>query len=123
MSDKLTDEQAEEMLARLSEHFREPVMPMTRYCAAFERWMQCIHDAQKDVRPGEARHGASYAGNLRHIWTDIKKSSLLGRLLYGGEKFRTRKCPKHDGRWSGLSECEHGCDSTGWLPEAADPPA
>lgn len=53
---------------------------------------------------------------------DIRKSNLLGRLLYAKEKFRTRMCPLHKGHWSGhamfFEKCPHQCDGTGWLRES-----
>lgn len=58
--------------------------------------------------------------NVRHVFLLIRKSSLLARLVYGGEQLRTVRCPKHDGRWSGLpcdgNDC--ACGLTGWIPAA-----
>ena len=121
----LTDEQAQEMLDRLEEHFREPVLPMSRYCKEFETWMRCISDLAKNSKSPQNEHGASYAPHISRIWTDIKKSNLLARLLYAKEPLRTRRCPVHNGRWSGIGDCEHGCDETGWIREAETgaPPA
>ena len=48
---------------------------------------------------------------------DIRKSNLLARLLYAGEKVCTQKCPDHKGSWVGQGDCHYGCDLTGWLPE------
>jgi len=65
----------------------------------------------------------------------IQKSSLLGRTMYGGQKPRTKKCPVHQGRWSGLyatrpdhhargtdlvCECWDGWECSGWVPEHKD---
>lgn len=108
MSD-LTDDQAQAMLDTLTEHYRQPVLPMSSYCDAFRTWFQCIRE-----NPHE--HGSDYKDLLWQIQTDIEKSSLLDRMLYGGEGLRTRKCPEHDGKWSGIDVCEHGCGSTGWIP-------
>lgn len=114
MQDKLTDDEAKAMLDRLTKVLREPVLPMSQYCAAFETWMHCVQGAHKKDPSG---HGSSYAPLMGRIWTDVKKSSLLARLLYGGEKLRTRECPVHNGKWSGLGDCELGCDCTGWIPD------
>ncbi len=57
---------------------------------------------------------------------DLRKSNLLWRLIYGGESLRSRECPTHKGRWSGMAwngdecACAGGGCITGWLPEAAD---
>lgn len=126
----LTVEQTKEMLAQLSRYYGEPVMPMSRYCRAFERWLGAI--ATLNARPPrdendkpEYRHGHRWAPFVRDIRLAISKSSLLGRLLYEGEEFRTVECPEHKGKWSGLefpeSPCPHGCNMTGWLPQPNDP--
>jgi len=49
----------------------------------------------------------------------IRKSNLLARLIYGGQKLRTQMCPEHKGEWTGPrpDPCPHGCGFTGWLPE------
>jgi len=52
---------------------------------------------------------------------DIRKSNLLGRLLYAKEPLRTRLCPLHKGHYNGeamfFEKCPHLCDGTGWLRE------
>jgi hypothetical protein len=50
MDDKLTDEQAEAMLKQLSRHYREPVMPMTRYCSQLQTWGHCIEDRARHLQ-------------------------------------------------------------------------
>jgi len=45
----------------------------------------------------------------------ILKSSYLARR-FAGQPTRTIRCPKHDGVWAGIFECEHGCEMTGWVP-------
>lgn len=109
---KLTDEQVKTMLQQLSEHFDEPVRPVSDYCAALETWSKVV--SKKD--PTTARLHSS-------IRLSIYKSSLLARLIYGGEKLRTKECPIHKGVWDGhamLMGCEHKCDGTGWLREPED---
>ena len=114
------------MLRQLAEHFNEPVLPMSQYCSAFRTWAGCIVELNESAPKGSMEHGSSYYEHLHTILRDITKSNLLSRLLYGGEKLRTRRCPKHDGSWRGISypddKCPHGCDATdgnrcGWLPE------
>lgn len=59
---------------------------------------------------------------LTTVELSIRKSNLLYRLIYCGEKLRTQKCPQHKGRWSGIefgdNVCPHGCELTGWIPES-----
>jgi hypothetical protein len=57
----------------------------------------------------------------------VRKSNLLARLLYAGEKLRPTKCPEHKGIWSGIETpaspgydarvCKHGCHLTGWVKD------
>ena len=58
------------------------------------------------------------------LWIDIRKSCLLDRLIYAGEPLRTRRCPIHEGEWSGLwrdepcpEGCSFGAQLTGWIAE------
>jgi hypothetical protein len=79
------------------------------FCSAYDVWLSALVAAGKH----------SMADDLRTARLYIVKSNLLDRLVYGGEPLRTRMCPKHKGKWSGLpspgNDCE--CDLTGWLPE------
>lgn len=112
----MTDDEAKTMLDQLAKHFGEPVMPVSRYCDSLHQWadrMARKHDIKSD-----------YVRWLNRIRIDVTKSNLLARLIYGGEKPRTKRCPVHDGKWDGqamLNGCEHECDGTGWLrgPEDA----
>lgn len=148
----LTPEQAEAMLKQLSEHYRTPVMPVSRYCASLQAWRRAQSDrvarlrantflgiegppddlqtqAAKDSYWAWKKSGSYGYQELRELEVEllaidnlnrrVLKSNLLARLIYGGEKIRTRMCPKHKGVWSGMpsSNCEHGCQHTGWLPE------
>lgn len=88
----VTNEEAEALLKQLSEHYSEPVMPVRRYCQAFEDWGRALN---------ENGHELSQYVNI--MVTAIYKSNLLARLIYGGEKLRTKKCPVHQGTWSGCS--------------------
>lgn len=49
-TDKLTDEQAEGMLKRLTKHFREPVQPVSRYCEKLQTWGRCISERAGHLR-------------------------------------------------------------------------
>jgi len=115
----LTKPQAEEMLQRLTRHFRDPVMPLTKFCKTMQTWAHCIQDSVQEST--DYQHGQAYADHLGHILMDIEKSNLLARLFYGQEKLRTKKCPVHNGHWSGIEHdgntCSHGCELTGWLKE------
>lgn len=106
---------------QLAQHYGEPVRPVSAYCEAFEQWFDIIRTtalARAKDDPlrtlGEALNGVAFTLPLA-----IRKSSLLWRLIYGGEPLRTERCPTHWGVWSGLpsfgNDCE--CDLTGWLPQ------
>lgn len=115
--EKLTEEQAQEMLVKLTKHYNQPVLPISKYCNAFRTWFDCMADAQIDT------DNKSTSEFFRYLGVDISKSNLLYRLIYLGEELRTEKCPEHKGHWSGISfdnPCPHGCDVsdgniTGWL--------
>lgn|GEM_PF-4830456 len=87
-------------------------------CESMNTWRHCIE---------EEHHGnPRWAGSIeaiRLVFTLIRKSSLLYRLIYARETLRTEKCPEHKGKWSGLEHpdnpCPHGCQMTGWLRAAA----
>jgi len=75
--------------------------------------------AMSEIRSSEDLEEA-----ISYTFMQITKSSLLGRLIYGGEKLRTEMCPIHKGHWSGLEwpdkPCLHRCQMTGWIQEAED---
>jgi hypothetical protein len=48
--EKLTDEQAEAMLKMLARHFREPVLPMSRYCDALNTWGRVVGERAATLR-------------------------------------------------------------------------
>ncbi len=127
----MTDSEAELALANLAKHYRQPVMPLRRFCTAMDEWANAIRE--NNHRPdGEFghydikshRHGHDYVEHLGHIIIDIQKSALLFRLLYIGEKRRTVRCPEHHGElqmgeWindASTERCGHGCGGTGWMP-------
>ncbi len=81
------------------------------FCAALNTWLRvCIENEYLTDETAKVLHHA--------FRITIPKSNLLYRLLYLEQPLRTVKCPTHDGHWSGLDPCEHGCGSTGWLPAA-----
>jgi hypothetical protein len=95
----------------------EPVVPLNEFCWAITTWFRCIEQA--NVAGDPHQHGHDYAAVLSHVELDIRKSNLLGRLIYGGQALRTEPCPEHNGHWTGsamLEGCPHGCHGTGWLP-------
>lgn len=142
----MTDEEAEVMLKQLSEHFKEPVQPIGRYCAGLRLWRTAIHERVDRLRNklfpdgftepenykvyqdwrsskedptfehGDLRRDMKFASEIDHVYLMIQKSNLLARVLYGGQPVRTEMCPEHKGKWSGIDCCPHGCDETGWLP-------
>lgn len=100
------------------------------YCAVFESFL-----GERDATPEDAER-------VRSLRLAIRKSCLLDRLIYIGEPLRTVPCPRHHGRWSGLSwpgetcthgpgcRCPHGCAcvapcgcATGWVHARTVQPA
>lgn len=116
----LSDEEAKLMLHRLALHFREPVMPVSQVCEKLTDWARVV---AANTKAGLTELGRGW--QVESVIMAIKKSSLLARTLYGGEKVRTTICPEHKGVWSGIQApkdwggpfCEHGCQLTGWIPE------
>lgn len=92
-------------------------MPINRFCDAISTWFSCIIRMNDEMGDGERWcQGSSYFQELPHIEIDIRKSNLLWRLLYEGERLRTVKCEVHKGHQTfnldNRNEC--GCDGTGW---------
>jgi hypothetical protein len=115
--DPLTDEEAKVLLERLRRHFREPVLPVSKYCEALRTWA----GAAAQGYDHENRIVSASPGEIQDVFLAIRKSNLLWRLIYLGEPLRTIKCPTHEGRWSGCDgfnrcACSSGHDITGWLP-------
>ena len=117
----LSAQEAQELLHRLEQFYKEPVLPLGKFCHAMERWMDCIvkNNTDPTLMQGEAGHGYGYFRSLSQMRIDIRKSNLLGRLLYAKEPLRTRMCPLHKGHYDGeamfFKKCPHLCDGTGWL--------
>jgi hypothetical protein len=105
------------MLDRLARHYGEPVRPVSVYCDAFRAWGKALQDREEEgTQRDRGLDDARAAMRVLMNGIAIGKSSMLGRLIYDGEKLRTEKCPVHKGVWSGIGHCEYGCDHTGWLP-------
>lgn len=122
----LSEDEARNMLQLLEDYYGEPVLPLRKFCGAITLWMDCIkkNNAEPLLPRGRLSHGYKYFQLLDQIYVDIRKSNLLGRLLYAKEKIRTRMCPLHKGHWDGeamfFKKCPHLCDGTGWLRESME---
>ena len=118
------DWRIDERLEALAREYGEPVVPLSAVCGAVATWARCIDDNNTPplVRANRTEQGAGYHYMLHHILIDIRKSNLLGRLLYAKQTLRTKPCPKHEGHMdmeellTGTEGCP--CQGTGWLPEA-----
>jgi hypothetical protein len=93
MGSNMTDEEAKDLLRKLSEHYNCPVMPVNEYCANLREWAHLI-----DLRDNDAKQ----RDDFRQIELSISKSCLLNRTIYCGEKPSQTPCPVHEGRWTGL---------------------
>ena len=106
---RLTDAEAEEMRAKLSRHYRDQVVTVSEVNAALRTWTDAAAEyleKQYSITP----ELVNTAFLLAH------KSSLLGRILYGRERLRTKPCPECKGRWCGcFLKCP--CGGCGWLAE------
>lgn len=123
---KITEAEALEMRKKLSEYYGEPVRPVSEYCAAFRIWNEELHERHARRKGTDEEQYDGWVKDLGTIRLQVSKSNFLWRLIYLGEKKRTRMCPEHKGGWFGLQGdthniCLHGCDKTGWLPEDDDP--
>ena len=119
-------EEAHELLRRLEQFYGQPVLPLSNFCDAMELWMDCIvkNNTEPALMQEGINHGQKYFEYLKFMRIDIRKSNLLGRLLYAKEPLRTRMCPIHKGHWNGqamfFEKCNLLCDGTGWLRERPD---
>ena len=121
--ESLNSAEAQQMLLRLEEFYKEPVLPLHNFCQAMQLWFECIVKNNSDpaLRRHDGEQGYNYFKFLQQMRIDIRKSNLLGRILYGKEPLRTRMCPVHKGHYNGeamfFTKCPHSCDGTGWLRE------
>lgn len=71
---------------------------VSEYCAAFEDWAQKMSEQEETV--------CGFPNEFSKAWTvvhlAIKKSCMLNRVVYGGERPSQTPCPVHEGRWSGI---------------------
>jgi hypothetical protein len=114
----------------------EPIMPVSFYCEAIETWARVAPEVPHPAGPAPSRWmedenkvRMELGKVIGAVSLAIRKSNLLWRLIYGGERLRTKACPVHKGRWSGCilpgeTQCKGACMSginvTGWLPEPGD---
>lgn len=119
----LSKEEGNELQRRLEQFYGQPVLPLNNFCHAIELWMDCIVKNNTDpaLHRDGIKHGHIYFEFLNLIRIDIRKSNLLGRLLYAKEQIRTRICPIHKGHFNAeamfFERCPLLCDGTGWLRE------
>jgi len=118
------EEEAYLALKALSQYYREPVKKMSDYCASIWAWFDALEAKYREEKtPDISDFGDTPLHDIGKIVPTIRiaihKSSMLGRLMYEGEKLRTKKCPIHNGTWSGLEHperiCPHNCNLTGWI--------
>lgn len=123
----LTREQVDAYTDALTRHYGETVRPVSDVCRAIGDYVHALVQNKSDGPYGPGV-GAAIREHGPMIMTFAAKSALLWRLIYAGEHLRTRKCPEHDGCWSGCASAELKCgcgDSadgkwgniTGWLKE------
>ncbi len=118
-------ETAERLVALLRREDRRggPILRATRFCAAFDAWAGACSTALPGDGEETKKWREEFARHWRFIHLALTKSNLLHRLIYLGEKLRTRQCPVHMGRWSGCGQnciCNSGMNVTGWLPNDDD---
>lgn len=113
MPDKIGEEEAARMLEALRNYYRQPVMPLHKFCDGLKKWARAMADSN-GMYKSVGLDGLAFFGTA---W----KSNLLYRILYLGEDPRTEKCPVHKGVWSGCVTEDPGCgclsgaNVTGWL--------
>lgn len=110
---------------------RERKVSPDEFCKAFYAWADACMTPLATDHEATAEWRKQFAEHWSFLRLAITKSCLLDRLIYVGEPLRTRPCPVHQGRWSGIqwpddAQCECargrscGC-TTGWLPEPLIP--
>jgi len=120
---KWTEEEAKDLLDKLSLFYGEPVKPISQYCRAFRTWQGAVEAAaERESDPALKTSFEGMVRDIRSVSVHVGKSNLLARLLYAGEELRTEPCPIHKGRWSGCvwgdGRCPHcmsGDSVTGWV--------
>lgn len=120
---KWTEDEARDLLVKLSLYYDEPVKPISEYCRALRTWQRAIEDAcEREPDQGLRESFRVMARDIRTVGLYVDKSNLLARLLYLGEELRPDPCPIHKGHWSGCvwgeGRCPHcmsGDNVTGWV--------
>jgi hypothetical protein len=113
---------SDELVAELSRRHRKPVMAVEKYCEAMNIWWRVFMEKfHKQYKADKARGGTGTSDglsmeSLRWVHLSIRKSNLLYRLIYLGEKLRTRPCTTPHGRTNDVCK---DCDGTGFLREEA----
>jgi len=115
------------MLCRLVQHFGEPVMPISKYCEAFEIYANVLIKKHEAILSSGSNddydhdYSKEVVSLIKRSKVDIHKSNLLFRLIYLGQPLRKEKCSIHKGEWNGQAQCFYGCvlgcDGTGFLKE------
>jgi hypothetical protein len=99
-----------------SSYDRGPVLRLGRVCWAMTKWARLIATPHPDERSHERDFREKFTAAWDVVNLAIIKSAVLDRVLYGGEDFRTRRCPIHRGRWIGLAIVTCAlCQDTGWI--------
>lgn len=107
----MTNEEAEAMRKQLAEHFRSPVMTVKEFCGVLQKWSSVAKEYL--VKQGYLHD----VHEVDSLFLATSKSSLLGRMIYGGEEIRMQPCPECQGKWRGcFLKCP--CGGCGWLPNA-----
>lgn len=119
-------EMEREDLRYLEERAGEPIRPVSEYCHALRQYADALRECADGGEPGpfgSTEICRDVADALQSLSFAAGKSNLLSRLIYQREDLRTRRCPTHKGRWSGIAYDENRCacedrggNLTGWLP-------
>lgn len=99
------------------------------FCKSFDAWAEACAAPLPTDDQGRSEWRKAFSEHWGFISLAIRKSCLLDRLIYGGEKLRKETCPVHKGRWSGCSidpqsagcDCRHDICITGWQRNPGDP--
>lgn len=101
----------ESMLSDLSVFFGARVMPVSKYCEIFQKWAQTVQEESRKSSGDPIGYPTDNLSSLQGLAKrlelarlDVKKSSLLARMLYKGEEPRVARC--RDGGWATCKEDE-----------------
>ena len=116
----MTDPEAEAALKALCKHYRQPVLPLSRFCEAVRTWFRAIERNNTDPslgRPGRHSKARMTSRTPQHRAGHLKVQPPRPASTCW-EKLRTVPCPEHKGHWTGDGKCQ--CEGTGWLREPED---